>query len=273
MTGLGGDGVWLVAGPRDTTPAVVESIGRAGAQSATVAADLRAEGVSRLPKRGPHAALTSPGAVASWALALRHEGAGRLPLSRLFADAVTLARGGVEVSLHLATAFKRLKEEENAWPGFAAAVEYDGVTLRQPALAATLERLAEAGLEDFYTGDIAATLAADLAQMACPLTTADISFHAARMVEPLILRSRTGSIFAPPPPTQGLTALMMLGLFDRLHAPEADGFDHLHGLIEAAKQAILVRDAVLADPGCHDSRGDDVPLSFGLSHARVGHRT
>lgn len=115
-------------------------------------------------------------------------------------------------------------------------------------MADTLERLAADGFESFYTGETARALAADLARAGCPLTGADLASHAARMVEPLTLRSRTGAFHAPPPPTQGFTTLMMLGLFDRLQAAEAEGFDHLHGLIEAAKQAILVRDAVLADP-------------------------
>lgn len=248
MTGLGGDGVWLLAGPEDAAPAVVESIGRAGQQAAAVAEILRAEGLTQVPERGPRAGLTAPGTVAGWALALKHEGAGKLPLSRLFADAVALAREGVEVSPHLAEAFERLEAETQAWPGFDTVMERYGGTLRQPALAATLKRLAEAGLADFYTGQSAAALASDLALADCPLTAADLSSHAARMVEPLVLRGRTGSVYAPPPPTQGLTALMMLGLFDRLHAAEAGGFDHLHGLIEAAKQAVLVREAVLADP-------------------------
>ncbi|WP_404382662.1 gamma-glutamyltransferase family protein [Caenispirillum salinarum] len=248
MTGLGGDGVWLLAGPDDAAPAVVESIGRAGEQAGALAEILRAEGLTEVPARGPRAALTAPGTVAGWARALRHEDAGRLPLSRLFAEAVDLARDGVAVSPHLAEVLDRLESEAASWPGFAQTVERTGGTLRQPALAATLERLAEAGLADFYSGETARALASDLAVADCPLTGADLSSHAARMVGALALRSRIGSVYAPPPPTQGLTALMMLGLFDRLQAPEPDGFDHWHGLIEAAKQAVLVREAVLADP-------------------------
>jgi len=40
----------------------------------------------------------------------------------------------------------------------------------------------------------------------------------------------------------GLMALMILALYDRLGVREAESFDHLHGLIEAAKRAIAVRD-------------------------------
>jgi gamma-glutamyltranspeptidase/glutathione hydrolase len=247
MTGLGGDGVWLLAGPEDSAPVVVESIGRAGEQAAAVAESLRAEGTDAIPDRGPRSALTAPGTVAGWALALQH-GGGALPLARLFADAIAAAREGVAVSPHLADTLAQLGDAPKAWPGFTETLVHHGKTLRQPALAATLERLAAAGLANFYTGDIARALAADLAVSGCPLTGADLASHTARTVPPLVLRSRTGTSFAPPPPTQGLTTLMLLGLLDRLHASEAGGFDHLHGLIEATKQAVLVRQAVLADP-------------------------
>ena len=44
-------------------------------------------------------------------------------------------------------------------------------------------------------------------------------------------------------------SLMILGIFSRLGVREAEGFAHLHGLIEATKQAFLVRDRVVGDPG------------------------
>lgn len=184
MTGLGGDGVWLLAAPGDSAPVVVESIGRAGEQAGVVAEGLCAEGLGKLPSRGPHAALTVPGAVAGWARALAHEGAGCLPRARLLADAVALARDGVAVSPHLAETLERLAAETGSWPGFAAVMQRRDGILRQPALADTLERLAADGFESFYTGETARALAADLARAGCPLTGADLASHAARMVEP-----------------------------------------------------------------------------------------
>jgi gamma-glutamyltranspeptidase/glutathione hydrolase len=50
------------------------------------------------------------------------------------------------------------------------------------------------------------------------------------------------------PPTQGVASLMILGLYDRLGVKEAEGFAHLHGLIEATKQAFILRNAGLGDP-------------------------
>ena len=41
---------------------------------------------------------------------------------------------------------------------------------------------------------------------------------------------------------------MILGIFERLGVTEADGFEHLHGLVEASKQAFMVRDREITDP-------------------------
>ena len=41
---------------------------------------------------------------------------------------------------------------------------------------------------------------------------------------------------------------MILALFERLDVTEAEGFDHIHGLVEATKRALRVRDRVVTDP-------------------------
>jgi gamma-glutamyltranspeptidase/glutathione hydrolase len=46
---------------------------------------------------------------------------------------------------------------------------------------------------------------------------------------------------------------MLLALFERLAVAEADGFDFVHGVVEAAKQAFLLRDAHVADPAVMDA--------------------
>jgi gamma-glutamyltranspeptidase/glutathione hydrolase len=38
---------------------------------------------------------------------------------------------------------------------------------------------------------------------------------------------------------------------------EAEGFDHIHGLVEAAKQAFLVRDRIVGDPASMTDRAED----------------
>ena len=49
-----------------------------------------------------------------------------------------------------------------------------------------------------------------------------------------------------------LASLLILGAFDRLECAEADGFDFVHLLVEATKQAFGVRDAHITDPAYMD---------------------
>jgi len=48
-------------------------------------------------------------------------------------------------------------------------------------------------------------------------------------------------------PTQGFASLLILAIFDRLKADAADGFDHVHSLVEATKRAFLLRDVAVGD--------------------------
>jgi gamma-glutamyltranspeptidase/glutathione hydrolase len=254
MNSLGGDNFWLVAEPAGE-PLAVMACGAAGA-GATVEM-YRSRGHGAIPPRGPLAANTVAGAVSGWDLALRvaRRWGGSLPLTRILADAVEYARHGVPVtgSQHRHTAAK-LPELKDV-PGFAAhyltgngrppAV---GSLFRQARLAATLERLAQAGLDDFYRGEIAAANAAALARLGSPVTADDLRTHRAVEAAPLRVAVRAGTVFNAPPPTQGLASLIILGVFDRLACGEAEGFAHLHGLVEATKQAFLVRDRIVTDP-------------------------
>ena len=124
--------------------------------------------------------------------------------------------------------------------------------LRQPALADTLERLATEGLAGFYTGALAADIAADLAALGSPVRVADLAAHVATRPAPLHVPIRGATLYNSAPPTQGFASLLILALFDRLAADAADGFDHVHGLVEATKQAFLIRDTHVGDPEWHD---------------------
>ena len=253
MTGLGGDAFWLIAEP-GKPPVSIDGSGAAGAK---VHMDLyRRRGLSAIPTRGPLAANTVAGAVSSWQLALdisAHWG-GRLSLTRLFADAVFTARDGFAVGGHLAAAFQGHLVALKGQPGFAdlfltrRKAPAAGSILRLPALAATLERLAGAGLDDFYRGEVARSVAAGLLACGSPLGAEDLARHRGMRRRPLSLGLPCGTLFNTAPPTQGLASLILLGLFQRLGVTEADGFDHVHGLIEAARLAHGIRDAHVTDP-------------------------
>jgi gamma-glutamyltranspeptidase/glutathione hydrolase len=257
MTHVGGDGFWLVRLPNGQIRALMGA-GRAGAEARIER--YREHGHDEIPPRGPLAALTAPCAVAGWMLALEAAKAhgARLPLRTLLDAAIRHAREGYVVSrsqAQLAEAhFGALKDV----PGFAATFLPDGkppaagAICGQPALAATLDHLASAGLEDFYRGDIGREIAADLARIGSPVTRADLEHTRAILVEPLSVAIEAGAIsgtlYNAPPPTQGLASLIILALFDRLRVTEPEGFDHIHGLIEATKRAFRVRDRFITDP-------------------------
>lgn len=252
MNGLGGDNFWLIHRPGEA-PIGIDACGAAAG-----AADLDYyAGLDTIPSRGPKAALTVAGSVSGWQQALNvstGQMGGRLPLARLLEDATQWAEDGIAVT-HSLQENTRVKAPEMAEaPGFAETYMPGGKgvaigdRLRQPALAATLGRLAEAGLDDFYRGDLARALATELETVGSPVALADLERHQALEVEPLALDVAGHRVFNMPPPTQGVASLMLLGVYERLGIAEAEGFDFVHGLVEATKQSFRRRDRHVTDP-------------------------
>jgi len=253
MTHIGGDGFWLIREPRGNVRAIMAA-GAAGARA--TAQTYREQGHDAIPPRGPLAALTVPGAIGGWMLALEAARAhgGRLPLDVLLASAIRCAREGYAVTRSQARLTAEGLDGLRDVPGFAPTFLIDdkppavGAKLTQTALAATLDQLVNAGLEDFYRGDVGRELAADLERIGSPVTRGDLEKYRATLVAPLSAALQGGTIFNTPPPTQGLASLIILALFDRLRVSEAESFDHLHGLVEATKRAFRVRDRFIGDP-------------------------
>jgi oxamate amidohydrolase len=253
MNGIGGDGFWIIHRPGHA-PVAVSGCGRA-AGLATIDW-YAAQGITgALPARGPLAALTVPGTIAGWQAALTLCSRGnRLPLSDLLAPAIALARDGIGVTENQSRTTREKLAGLADVPGFAETFLVDGAPprpghrLRQPALGATLARLAAVGLDDYYRGDIAATHARFLQGAGSPLRQDDFRSFQAQIVPPLTTTLRAGQVWNMIPPTQGVSSLMILALFDRLGVTQAEGFEHLHGIIEATKLAFIRRNAELGDP-------------------------
>ena len=253
MNSLGGDNFWLITDGR-SAPIGIDASG--GAASRACIEFYSKLGFSEIPARGPLAANTVAGAVSGWQMALEisTRWGGSLPLPRLLEDAEHLAREGIAVtrSQHSQTASKRAELEnipsfvEHFMPDGEAPVV--GSIFKQPALAQTLQHLAHAGLDDFYRGELARGISADLEQLGSPVGSIDLEDYNASEVVPLYTRVSTGTLYNMPPPTQGLASLIILGLFDRLHCPSAETFDYVHLLLEATKQAFYIRDNYITDP-------------------------
>jgi gamma-glutamyltranspeptidase/glutathione hydrolase len=255
MNSIGGDGFWLIARPGEA-PRGLEGCG-AAAQAASIDR-YRAAGHAAIPFRGGPAACTVAGTISAWDAAFdysRQALGGRLPLARLLDDAIACARDGVPITDSQADCVVAKRAELEAVPGFSAAFLQAGQMaagqrLRQPRLAATLEHLTRKGLADFYRGELADGMAADLEAMGSPLSRADLARHQAVWKTPLALAHTLGTVYNMPPPTQGLVALQILGQLDRLLRAGMDplGPDYVHACVEATKQAFLVRDRVITDP-------------------------
>ena len=251
MNHIGGDGFWLLREPRGRVRAIMAA-GPAGAQATR---ELYREHEA-IPARGALAALTVPGAVGGWMLALEAARAlgGALPLDLLLGAAIGQARDGYVVTRSQARLSAEKLAELKDEPGFAAAFLPDGkppqagATLRQSALAATLDHLSHAGLDDFYRGDVGREIASDLERIGSPVTRDDLVRYRAVLAEPLSVRLDAGLLYNTPPPTQGLASLLILALYERLRVAEAESFEFAHGLVEATKRAFRVRDRVVTDP-------------------------
>ncbi|HQS70712.1 MAG: gamma-glutamyltransferase [Novosphingobium sp. 28-62-57] len=253
MTGIGGDGFWVIHEPDGAVHGIHGCGGAAG--SATL--ELY-DGLDAVPFRGPLAANTVAGTISGWKAALESAG-GFLPLSRLLRDAIAHAEAGVAVTAGHAAIAAAKGPELRVQPGaYAQTFEpegrplHEGDVLRQQVLAQSLRRLCEEGLGSFYTGALAADIAADLALLGSPVSGDDLAAHSATRPGPLTTRLRDCQLWNSAPPTQGFASLLILALFDRLAAEEHDGFDHVHGLVEATKQAFLIRDVHVGDPAYHD---------------------
>ncbi|AGM40247.1 Gamma-glutamyltranspeptidase protein [Spiribacter salinus M19-40] len=254
MNAIGGDGFWLL-GETEQRPVGIDACGPAAGLASRDW--YHAQGLTTIPARGPLAALTVPGAIGGWAAALAQPNARSkpIPLARLLAPAVALAREGVPTTAGQEEVTRQKLEGLQDIPGFAEtflhqnlAVPQRGERLVQRRLGDTLEQLGRAGLTDFYQGDVARSLARDLEALGSPLRLDDLIQYAPRVLDPLSITSRDTQLYNMPPPTQGIASLMILGVFDRLQVPEGEGFAHIHGLIEATKQAFRVRDAEVTDP-------------------------
>jgi gamma-glutamyltranspeptidase/glutathione hydrolase len=201
-------------------------------------------------------AFAVPSAVRGYAQAV--ERFGRLPWRDLVAPAAALAKAGLPVDWYVtlkvanaAADLRRYDESRRVYlpDGLPPVVPPNGAppSLALGRLADTLARLAEAGPEDFYAGDIAAALAADAVAEGGVLAAEDLAQCRARIVPSLDIPYRGYTFQA----ARGLTAAPTLAdVLDRLEGksfgkrPDAIYFE---AVVEALQQAYAVRLEGLGD--------------------------
>ena len=257
MNGIGGDSFWLMS--LNGSNGSHQILGVEGCGAAAINARRENFSCPAIPFRGASAALTVAGTVSAWDRSLQLSQTllkGRMPLSRLLADAIEYAKKGTPVTESQHQNTQNKLAELKSVPGFSETylqhgeVPATGALFYQPRLAATLHHLVEKGLDDFYTGELAASMARDLQNVGSVLTLADLQEHTVVERTPLTLDHSLGRVYNMPPPTQGLISLIILGLMDRIKESRSHHLSsgYVHSAVESVKQAFAIRDAHLTDP-------------------------
>jgi gamma-glutamyltranspeptidase/glutathione hydrolase len=181
----------------------------------------------------------------------------RLPRADLLAPAIALARDGFPVGAHLASEIAGNAGGIRETPALAALLLHadgspllEGETVRFPALAATLERVAARGADGFYRGPVAAAIARAVGNAGGILTTDDLAAYRPRWRTALRTTYRGLEIFAMPPPSSGGVLLEMLNVLagDDLAALGRASPTYLHLLAETMKQGFADRARWYGDP-------------------------
>ncbi|HEY1545733.1 MAG TPA: gamma-glutamyltransferase [Xanthobacteraceae bacterium] len=215
-------------------------------------------------------AVAVPGVVAGMGLA--HAEYGRLPWHELLAPAVRFAEVGLLTdwvsALITAAAARSLADDPDAarmflddgtWPIIGIWNAASERHLDQRAMAATLEALARGGAREFYEGDVARALVADLRAKGSVMTEADLAGYRARIVDAQAVPYRKGRIYVAPGLTGGPTLAHALGLLEAELVPacRTPGVASYLAYARALDRAFQAR---LAGDGMGDGRGDAAGL-------------
>jgi gamma-glutamyltranspeptidase/glutathione hydrolase len=223
-------------------------------------------------REGPRAAGV-PGTVRG--LGLAHRQLGKLPWKDLVIPAVALARDGFPISRTLADGLNAQIFDEAGpakvaedlghrgdrladFPASVAAYRRTdgrpwnaGDRLVQPDLAATLQRIAENGPDEFYTGRTARLIVDYMKSGGGEITLDDLARYQAKERSPIHSTFRGFDVYGMGPPASGGTLIaLMLNILEPydLKADGPHAATTLHRVTEAMRRGFFVRATRIADP-------------------------
>src|SRR6266852_762660 len=198
-----------------------------------------------------------PGTVAGLELALKTYGT--MKLADVIEPAIRLAENGFAVSEKLA---RQLQEEKAGLEKFSVSRRIflndgkmwkAGDTLKQPELAATLKRIAKNGAQEFYAGETARMIAADMAKSGGLITQEDLAAYKPRVREVLRAKYESGGhewevLTSPPPSSGGVAIIEALNMLKDVPLKGWDDVESVHMVAETMRRVFADRAAYLADP-------------------------
>ena len=214
---------------------------------------LTADAGAHNPSVVGHLASGVPGAVAGMAAALSRYGTMRL--RDVIAPALRLARDGFVVDSALA---RSIAGNQALIARFAGASVFlpggeplaPGARLVQPALAHTLQRIADEGTDGFYAGPIADSIATEMRRGGGLITEQDLLRYTPVWREPLRATYRGNTLITMPPSSSGgitiIETLNVLSTYDSLPSFGSAAYSHL--LAEVFRRAFIDRNTKLGDP-------------------------
>jgi len=249
-TGIGGGGFFLLHRQSDGFQVLVD--GREVAPLAATANMFQnAKGMAD-PKASTLGAKAAaiPGLPALWQHVAQKYGT--RPLARLLAPAIRIARDGFVVDPAKA---RQVAEFAADFSPAAAAVWLPGgkpaaagAVIRQPDLAATLERVGRDGRAGFYQGELGAKLLAGVRQAGGIWQAEDLMRYRVVERKPMQFFFRDYRLTLPPPPSAGgVTLVQALTMLEARAWPPADAVQAKHELIEVMRRAYRDR-RELGDP-------------------------
>jgi gamma-glutamyltranspeptidase/glutathione hydrolase len=137
-----------------------------------------------------------------------------------------------------------------------------GEILRNPDLARTLRRVADGGADEFYTGEIANEIAADMAANGGLLSAEDLAGYKTIWGDPLHTTYRGLDVATNRPPGGGVMVAEIMNVLENfdLASMGHNSVDYIRTVSEAMKWATADKDAHVGDP-----EFVDVPLGRLLS--------
>ncbi len=197
-----------------------------------------------------------PGTVRGMELALSKYGSRKLTWAQLVEPARRLAANGFVVSNNLARSLRGNQEYLSQYPETKRIYLRDGnfycegEVFRQPDLAATFARLQRSGPNEFYSGQTARLIIADMKRNNGLMTMQDLANYVAKEREPLRGEYRGyGIISMPPPSSGGAVLIQMLNILEGYDLAKMDwaSSDRYHLMTEAMRRAFADRAEYLGD--------------------------
>ncbi|AZD06226.1 Gamma-glutamyltranspeptidase [Pseudomonas chlororaphis] len=188
-----------------------------------------------------------------------HKKFGKLPWSELITPAVGYAKNGFKVAdkqyQYREDALKLFKDSTNFGDYFGSMKV--GETFRQPELAATLERIADQGVKEFYEGKTADLLVAQMQADKGLISKQDLQDYKVAWREPLQVNWRGNTLYTAPPPSSGGVALAQLMTIKEERTADFKGVElnsakYIHLLAEIEKRVFADRADYLGDPAFSD---------------------